>query len=95
VRATTNRAEQYNNMDATQHLLSACRTSIVTTRIQLACDHGLSAAQCSELWQIIDAQENLIRMVAKDYEGELEKIDRQLEAELSRPPRSRSIFRQS
>jgi hypothetical protein len=31
---------------------------------------------------MVDAQEWLIKMAAKDYEAELEQIDRELEAEL-------------
>ena len=37
-----------------------------------------------QLWQIIDAREWFVKMVSQDYAGQLEEIDRELEAELGR-----------
>ena len=76
------RSQEYDDPDLAHQLLTLCRTGIVTTRIKLASNRNLSAAQASELWQMVDAQEWLIKMAAKDYEAELEQIDRELEAEL-------------
>jgi hypothetical protein len=48
----------------------------------------VSAAQTvpqrNELWLLVDRRELFIRMVAKDYSAELERIDRELETELMR-----------
>ena len=78
------RPQKYDDADITQQLVALLRNGIVTTRIKLASSDNLSAAQVSELWRVIDAQEWLIRMVAKDYKAELEQIDRELESELIR-----------
>jgi hypothetical protein len=83
MRSFLKRPQRYNDAEVVPQLLSLWRTGIVTTRIKLASD-DLSAAQASELWKIIDEQERLIRLVAKDYEAELEQIDRELETELTR-----------
>jgi hypothetical protein len=37
-----------------------------------------------ELWAMIDSRLWFVKMVLKDYAGQLEEIDRELEAELSR-----------
>jgi hypothetical protein len=78
------RPQKYDDADITRQLVALLRNGIVTTRIKLASSDNLSAAQVSELWRVIDAQEWLIRMVANDYKAELEQIDRELESELIR-----------
>ena len=78
------RPQKHDDADITRQLVALLRNGIVTTRIKLASSDNLSSAQVSELWRVIDAQEWLIRMVAKDYKVELEKIDRELESELIR-----------
>jgi hypothetical protein len=78
------RPQKYDDADITRQLVTLLRNGIVTTRIKLASSDNLSAAQVSELWRVIDAQEWLIRMVAKDYKAELEQIDRELESKLIR-----------
>jgi hypothetical protein len=78
------RPQKYDDADIARQLVSLLRNGIVTTRIKLASHGNLSAAQVSELWRVIDVQEWLIKMVAKDYEAELEQIDRELELELIR-----------
>ena len=71
---------------ATERLLvSLWRRAIVHARIKLASDH-LTPSQRDYLWQSVDCREWLIRLVAKDFEAELEQIDRELETEL-RPAR--------
>ena len=78
------RPQKYDDAAIARQLIALLRNGIVATRIKLASSGNLSAAQVSELWRVIDAQEWLIKMVAKDYEAELEQIDRELESELIR-----------
>lgn len=59
------------------------RREIVQARIELA-DENMSAAREAKLWQIVDHCElNLKRMVG-DFDAELERIDREIEAALRR-----------
>ena len=68
--------------------MSLWRRAIVHARIKLT-SNDLSPAQRDYLWQSIDCREGLIRLIAKDFEAELELIDREIEAEL-RPARPSS-----
>jgi len=43
----------------------------------------LTNGQRNDLWLLVDSREWFIRMVAKNYNAEIEQIDRELEAELS------------
>jgi hypothetical protein len=85
VRRFLKRPQRYDDADTARQLVPLLRSGVVTTRIKLASNGNLSAAQVSELWRVIDVQEWLIKMVARDYEAELEQIDRELETELMRP----------
>jgi hypothetical protein len=76
--------QEYFNLEGTQEFLGTCRREIVRTRIKLATERNLSPQQQTELWQIIDAREWFVKMVSQDYAGQLEEIDRELEAELGR-----------
>ena len=76
--------QEYYELPTTKRLIAFCRKDIAAARMKLGTNRTLSDAQRSELWQLVDSHEWFIRMVAKDYTAELEQIDRQLEAELSR-----------
>jgi hypothetical protein len=76
--------QEYFDLETTKEFLAMCRRDIVNCRIKLATERALSHEQRVELWQIIDAREWFVKMVAQDYAGQLEEIDRELEAELSR-----------
>ena len=62
-------------------LVPLWRRAIVEARIQLV-EPDLTEAQRRYLWESIDSRELLLRLVATDYEAELERIDREIEAEL-------------
>jgi hypothetical protein len=59
------------------------RREIVQARIALA-DEGLSPGQRAALWRIVDHRENRLRMTARDFAAELERIDREIENALRR-----------
>lgn len=63
------------NMD---DLVASWRREIVVTRIRLA-SGGLSRTEEHSLWQTVDARERFIRIMARDFEAEMEKIDREIE----------------
>ena len=76
--------QEYYELPTTKRQISLCRKDIVAARLRLSADRMLSDTQRSELWRLVDGSEWFIRMVAKDYQAELERIDRELEAELQR-----------
>ncbi len=76
--------QEYYELPTTKRLIGRCRKDIAVARLKLGTNRTLSDAQRSELWLLVDSREWFIRMVAKDYPAELELIDRQIEAELSR-----------
>ena len=53
-------------------------------RGMLATNRTLTPEARAEAWHVIDARLWFVKMVAKDYTSELEQMDRELEAELSR-----------
>ena len=59
------------------------RREIVQARIRLA-DGVLTPAQQAELWRLVDGRERSLRMLVEDFPAELERIDREIEAELRR-----------
>jgi hypothetical protein len=72
--------QRYFSLEGTQEFLAMCRKEIVKCRSE----RNLSPQQQAELWQIIDAREWFVKMVSQDFAAQLEEIDRELEAELSR-----------
>ena len=76
--------QEYYELPTTKRLIAFCRKDVAAARLKLGTSRALSDAQRSELWGLVDRHEWFIRMVAKDYAAELELIDRELEAELSR-----------
>ena len=62
-------------------LVPLWRRAIVEARIQLV-EPGLTAAQQRALWEAVDGRELLIKLVAADFEAEMEQIDREIEDEL-------------
>lgn len=78
------RQEEYCELPATKRLIAACRSDVAAARLRLSCNRTLTEAQRNEIWLLVDSSEWFIRMVAKDYDAELERIDRELETELMR-----------
>ncbi|TCU78862.1 hypothetical protein EDE08_101644 [Bradyrhizobium sp. R2.2-H] len=78
------RKQDYALQPVTQELLTLCRKDILAAQRILATDRILLPEARAELWHVIDARLWFVRIVAKDYAGELAQLDRELEAELSR-----------
>lgn len=76
--------QEYHERPEIRRLIACCRKDIVNARITLAADRALSREWRQALWRLVDSRELFVKMVAKDYRAELEQIDRELEAELSR-----------
>jgi hypothetical protein len=62
-------------------LVPLWRRAIVEARIKLV-EPDITEAQRRRLWESIDCRELLIKLVAADFEAELEQIDREIEDEL-------------
>ncbi|MBX9828718.1 MAG: hypothetical protein K2Y27_27480 [Xanthobacteraceae bacterium] len=75
---------EYIELPTTKRLIGRCRSDVVAARIRLASDRSLTSEHRVALWTLIDSREWFLKMVAKDYAAELERIDRELEIELSR-----------
>lgn len=74
----------YKELRLAKELLAFYRSDIVTARLLLATKNYRTLEQQAELWQLIDAGELLLKVLAEDYEWQLEQIDRELELELQR-----------
>jgi hypothetical protein len=59
-----------------------CRKDILTVQRMLATNRALTPEARAEAWHVVEARLWFVKMVAKDYAGELEQLDRELEAEL-------------
>ncbi len=76
--------QEYIELPTTKRLIASCRREVAAALLKLSSNRTLSDAQRNELWLLVDRREWFIRMVAKDYNAELEQIDRELETELMR-----------
>jgi hypothetical protein len=76
--------QEHSKSDPTQEFLAMCRKQTVCAHITLATERNLSQRQQTELWQLIDARECVLKIVAQDFDGQLEQIDRDLEARFTR-----------
>jgi hypothetical protein len=76
--------QEFASQPVTQELLALCRKDILAAQKMLAKNRMLTDAARAEAWHIIDARLWFVRIVAKDYAGELEQMDRELESELGR-----------
>ena len=75
--------QEYYELPTTKRLIAMCRKHIVDARMKLSTNRMLTNGQRNDLWLLVDSREWFIRMVAKNYNAEIEQIDRELEAELS------------
>ena len=71
----------------TAHRLSEWRRDIVDARIRLA-ESPLPAELERELWTIVDCREACIKLSGADFDAEMERVDREMEAALR--PRKRA-----
>ena len=76
--------QEYFELPTTKKLIGRCRRDVVAARIRLATDRSLTDERRVALWTLIDSREWFLKMVAKNYAVELERIDRELEIEFSR-----------
>jgi hypothetical protein len=67
----------------TEIQLELLRCEVARARVRLA-DEDVTPKQQLSLWEVIDFQESIIRMLAPSFEAELELIDRELEDRLRR-----------
>lgn len=77
------RQQEFASQPVTQELLALCRKDILAARKMLATNRTLTEQTRTEAWHIIDARLWFVRMVAKDYAGELAQMDQELETELN------------
>jgi hypothetical protein len=75
--------QEFAQQPVTQELLAVCRKDILAARKMLATNRMLSDEQRAEAWHIIDARLWFVKMVAKDFDGELAQLDREFESELT------------
>lgn len=76
--------QRYEEVEATKTLLAFCREDIVSARLRLASDAGLSSEEHAKLWRIVEDREWFMKMLAEDFRWQLEQIDRELEMQLKR-----------
>lgn len=74
--------QDYASLEVTQELLALCRKDILAMRVKLATDRALTDEARAECWHVIEARQWFLRMVAKDYEGELAQFDHELEVQM-------------
>jgi hypothetical protein len=77
------RLKEYYDNPETKALTALCRRDILDARIKLARDRSLPPEAREELWQLIDARAWFLQMVSRDYDAEIEQIDRQLSDDLA------------
>ena len=76
--------QDYVSHPGTQRLIAMCRGEIKTARLKLASDRALTPDAHRELWSLIDAREWFLRLVSKDYAGELARLEGELDVELEK-----------
>jgi hypothetical protein len=68
---------------ATLQLVDRWRRDIVKARIRLVSE-DLTPTRQDAIWSGIECRERFIKILAKDFQAEMETIDRMIEAELRR-----------
>lgn len=76
--------QEYAEHPATQRLIVVCRRQVIDARTKLATDRTLSEEARRALWWIVDARLWFLELVAKDYQAELERIEKDLAVQLSK-----------
>lgn len=76
--------QDYVSHPGTRRLIAMCRDEIKTARLKLASDRTLTPDAHRELWLLIDAREWFLRLVSKDYAGELAQLEAELDTELEK-----------
>lgn len=80
------RMQAYAEHEVTQELLAVARKEVINARSRLATDRTLLEDEQAqrELWTIIDSRMWFIRLVGKDFQGEMKLVEQMLQAELSK-----------
>ena len=76
--------QEYAEHPGTQHLIAMCRDEIKQARLKLATDRTLTAEAIAELWHLIDAREWVLKIVTKDVQSEIQRIEAEVDAEIER-----------
>lgn len=76
--------EEYSQHPGTQKIIRLCREAIVTARVKLANDRGLDEEARRLLWSLIEGRAWFLKLVARDFKSELEKIRNDVHKELER-----------
>ena len=74
--------QEYAEQEGTKELVRLCRADILRARILLSTDRTLDDKARAELWAVVDSRQWFLKMVVKDFVGELASIQAQLEADL-------------
>jgi len=76
--------KQFAHNDGTKEMIALCRENIIEARKKLATDKTLLGNESAqmELWFIIESRQWVLDMVSRDYDTEIESIERSLESEL-------------
>ncbi len=69
--------------ESIKELVSLCREEVIYAKRKLATDKSLigDAKAHAELWFILEAREWLLKIVSRDFDGELATIQSELEAD--------------
>lgn len=70
--------------EAIQELVALCRADVLNARKKLATDKSLIGDEQAqrELWFIVEAREWFLKLVTRDFNGELATIEAELQSEL-------------
>ena len=66
--------------ETAEEIVLRCGQDIVQALIKIACEPEARPYRCRDLWNLIEVREQTIRSLAKNFEAELEQVDRDLEA---------------
>lgn len=72
----------YAELPETKMLMELCRKDILRARRELATNRALDEEQRQELWLLCDSRYWFLRMVVKDYAGEIAAIEAQITSDL-------------
>ena len=76
--------KEYAALPESRMLLSMCREQIVQARKMLSAKRDLSPEERDGLWHIIDSRRWVVEQLGQNFDAELQQIERELDAELSR-----------
>lgn len=74
--------KEFSMQPGPKRLLAVCRDAVIFMRVKLATDRALSQEQRDQMFEAIATRMDMIAILAKDYDAEIDAIQQTLQSRL-------------